>query len=159
MFYAVAASPLLQTAKRVSALLTLWNFLKNQNEILDQSRKENSKYWSFSQARKHAEALKFEDIKTFLEWLRSDERPLKFPPNPHEVYPEWTSAREFLGLSFSYKEAKEYLHSFSVKLETEDQFKQWALSDERPTKFPPNPQTFYKSQWEGWDIFLGVSGE
>ena len=65
-------------------------------KFLIKRNKENSKYWSFSYARKYTEALQFEDIKTFLEWLRSDERPLKFPHNPHEVYPEWTSVKEFL---------------------------------------------------------------
>ena len=113
-------------------------------------------YWSFTEVKKYALSLNFESIKSFLAWLRSDERPPEFPPNPHEVYPAWTNARDFLNLSMSYSEAKEYLRTFFGDLETEDQFKQWAVSDERPSDFPSNPQKFYNQQWEGWNVFLGV---
>ena len=112
-------------------------------------------YWSFAEAKNYVLGLNFESVKSFLEWLRSDERPSEFPLNPHEAYPAWTNTRDFLNLSMSYNKAKEYLRTLE-RLESEDQFKQWAVSDERPPDFPSNPQTFYKKQWEGWDVFLGV---
>ena len=110
------------------------------------------KQWSFKKSKKYAKSLNFENIKEFIEWLKSDSRPLQFPANPHEVYSEWISAADFLDLYWPYQKSKVYVQG--LFLQSKEQFIKWALSDERPKDFPFNPQKIYKDQWEGWPKFL-----
>ena len=112
------------------------------------------KQWSFKTAKKYVKSLNFENIKEFIEWLKSDSRPLQFPANPHEVYSEWVSAADFLDLYWPYQKSQVYVQG--LFLQGKEQFIKWALSDERPKDFPFNPQKIYKDQWEGWPEFLGA---
>ena len=105
------------------------------------------------------------DIKTydqFKEWSRSDQRPDDFPSNPNRVYKtEWVNWGGFLGTGNirwkvfrSYENAKALMQELGIK--TQDQFKEWSRSGQRPNDFPSDPARVYKEKWVNWAEFLGT---
>ena len=109
------------------------------------------KWMNFPTARRYARKLEFANTKDFIEWLKSDQRPKNFPPEPHKYYPEWISATDFLGIQWMpFRQFKQHLRQFGI--ESKDDFFEYILSEKEliPENFPTNPSTVYK-QWRGWD--------
>ena len=112
----------------------------------------------YNQAKKHAiYEAKINTVEEFIEWLKSDELPLNFPPNPAEFYEEWTSAKDFLDLNnqkemMTHLEFKEFIHKLSFK--TKRDLIKWMRSEDRLEFIPPHPETFYEKEWEGWGTYL-----
>ena len=118
--------------------LKMMSFHKAQNYVLNQAE--------------------IETIEELIEWLKSENRPLNFPEEPHTFYEQWTNAREFLQIrdsnKMTYAESKQYIQSLQFRNEREAI--QWLKSDERPEELPVDPHIFYSKEWEGWNIYLGL---
>ena len=124
--------------------------------------KTEKKWMNFEEAKKYVQTLAFENPKNFIEWLKSDDRPVNFPPNPQQIYSEWTSVEDFL-----YKEIQEYMSYTEAKTFVQ-QLRITSLVDFFETKrnepdifpenFPPNPKGFYTNtgEWTDWNDFLGL---
>ena len=124
------------------------------------------KQWmKYSAAKRYVQSLGIDNLRDFIEWLRSDRRPENFPPQPHQVYKEWTSAADFLSSVekdeeyMPYQEAKIFISSMRLKT-IRDFFEMRKFeSDVFPENFPSNPQVVYKKsgEWKGWDDFLDTA--
>ena len=120
-------------------------------------------YMKYKNAKKYIQTLGFEQPKDFIEWLKSSDRPIHFPPNPHQFYPEWISVKDFLSTEqyVSYKEAKTFVQSLAI---TNPRDFLEAMRDEPdvfPDNFPPNPKVFYSKagDWIDWNDFLGLTDQ
>ena len=118
---------------------------------------------SFEEAKKYVQTLGFDQPRDFIEWLRSSDRPIHFPPNPHQFYSEWISVKDFLSAEkyISYKEAKTFAQSLEI---TNSRDFLELMKDEPdifPEDFPPNPNLFYskKGDWIDWNDFLGITDQ
>ncbi|MDE0151731.1 MAG: hypothetical protein OXK80_04455 [Bdellovibrionales bacterium] len=118
-------------------------------------------YMKYSTARKYVQSLNFDPDhpKEFIEWLKSSDRPVHFPPNPHHFYSEWTSVKDFLSTDkteMSYEEAKVFVQPLGLS-NSRDFFDMMKFeSDVFPENFPNNPQVSYKNtgDWIDWNDFL-----
>jgi hypothetical protein len=96
------------------------------------------------------------------------EKPLHIPRYPNRVYPEWVSWNDYLGVDNSFEkelsrkrmitrpywEAVRWVQAQSYK--TADEYRE-KYADEVPKDIPKQPESFYKSQWQGWGTFLGTN--
>ena len=138
---------------------TGWNnFLGTGN-----TSNRNKEFMSFEEAKKYVQTLRFDHPRDFIEWLKSSDRPMHFPPNPHQFYPEWISVKDFLSAEkyISYKEAKTFAQSMAI-INSRDFLE--LMKDEPdifPDNFPPNPNLFYSKtgDWIDWNDFLGITDQ
>ena len=114
---------------------------------------------SYDEAKKFARNKK---IKSKAEWhilTKSKNFPDNIPKTPDQIYKEFEGWGKFLGTKnirgknnfLSYKDCK--IYAKSLKLRT---VKEWLNLKGRPENVPQNVKYFYKNEWEGWSIFLGV---
>ncbi len=114
---------------------------------------------SYDEAKKFARNKK---IKSKAEWhilTKSKNFPDNIPKTPDQIYKEFEGWGKFLGTKnirgknnfLSYKDCK--IYAKSLKLRT---VKEWLNLKGRPENVPQKPKYFYKNEWEGWSIFLGV---
>lgn len=81
--------------------------------------------------------------------------PERMAISPDKSYQEFTSWTDFFGIEsrerhyLSYDEAKQW--ATSQKFKNRAEFYQ----NPRPINVPSNPEKIYKSEWNGWDEFLG----
>ena len=101
---------------------------------------------SFEEAKKYVQALAFETPKDFIEWLKSKDRPINFPPNPQQIYSEWISVKDFL-----YKEAKNFVQQLGITSSVDFFETKKSEPDIFPENFPLNPKTFYTNTGEWID--------
>ena len=120
-------------------------------------------YMKYKNAKKYIQTLGFDQPRDFIEWLRSSDRSIHFPPNPHQFYSEWISVKDFLSTEkyISYKEAKTFVQSLAI---TNPRDFLELMKDEPdifPDNFPSNPKVFYskKGDWIDWNDFLGITGQ
>ena len=118
-----------------------------------------TKMMKYNQAKKYAiHEAKVNTVEEFIEWLNSDQVPLKFPPNPAEFYEEWTNAKDFLDLNneteiITHLEFKKFVQKLNLK--TKRDYTQWWIAFGKSLDFMPrHPETFYEKEWEGWDNYL-----
>ena len=117
-------------------------------------RKKKKKWKTYNQAKNY---IRKQDIKTYYEliqWLKSDQRPKDFPPDPQNVYSDhWQGPAVFLGIRWlSFKEAIKIVQL--MNLASPEEYKELVKSREWGDKLPFNPVFVYKTQWQGWDDFL-----
>jgi superfamily II DNA or RNA helicase len=118
----------------------------------------------FKEAREFVRKQKFNSIKKYREWIRSEEAPKNIPIHPEEVYKtEWQGARDWLGnkdipvnkkIFRHFEDARSYIHSLALKGKSE--YSEWSKSDDRPIDIPTSPSSVYKLQWKGWGDWLGT---
>ena len=118
-----------------------------------------TKMMKYNQAKKYAiHEAKVNTVEEFIEWLNSDQVPLKFPQNPAEFYEEWTNAKDFLDLNneteiITHLEFKKFVQKLNLK--TKRDYTQWWIAFGKNLDFMPrHPETFYEKEWEGWDNYL-----
>ena len=115
----------------------------------------------YLEAKEYVQSLGINNPKDFIEWLRSNDRPENFPPQPHLFYSEWINVKDFLSTPektkyMSYQEAKTFISYLGIT-KVKDFFEMMKFErDIFPKNFPPNPQTVYKNsgEWTGWNDFL-----
>ena len=117
-------------------------------------------YMPFRSAKIYARKLGLNRLQ-FLDWLKSDARPLDFPENPQEYYKEdWPGLTAFLGIRWMpLEEAQELIQGEG--LISSEEFLKWIQDnkDDLPENFPTNPPAAYEKQWPGWPAFLGLVSE
>ena len=113
-------------------------------------------------AKEYVQSLGIDNPKDFIEWLKSNDRPESFPPQPHLFYSEWTNVKDFLSVQenteyIPYQEAQAFIAYLGIT--TPKDFFEMLKSepDVFSENFPPNPQIVYKKsgEWTGWNDFLG----
>ena len=137
----------------------------NWSDFLGIGNISNSKkrWMSFEEVKKYVRTLKFEDPKDFIEWLKSNDRPVDFPPNPHQVYPEWTNLTDFLSTKaqeyISYEEAKTVVQQLVITSLIDFVEIKKNEPDIFPENFPSNPKAFFTEtgEWVDWNDFLGLT--
>ena len=74
------------------------------------------KWMSYRIGQQHVRQIGIKTVKELLEWLKSNNRPRKFPSNPHIVWEQsWNSAESFLQIQWmSFKEACAYVQQKGV---------------------------------------------
>ena len=115
----------------------------------------------YLEAKEYVQSLGIDNPKDFIEWLRSNDRPENFPPQPHLFYSEWINSKDFLSAPektkyMSYQEAKAFISYLGITT-ARGFFEMMKFErDIFPENFPPNPQTVYKNsgEWTGWNDFL-----
>lgn len=108
---------------------------------------------------------KITSSKIFHEWSSTDKRPSNFPSLPKRAYPnEWISWGEFLGTGnlrygnyLSYNEAMKYVRSVEPPITKYEEFVKWITSGRKPDFIPRRLDTVYKSEWTGFNDFIGNS--
>ncbi len=118
-------------------------------------------YMKYVKAKKYAQSLEFAEPEDFIEWLKSKDRPVSFPLNPHQFYSEWISVKDFLSTEeyLSYEEAKAFVQYLGITNPRDFLDMMKLESDIFPENFPSSPQAFYKNndEWIDWNDFLGVT--
>ncbi|MBJ9920663.1 integrase repeat-containing protein [Burkholderia cenocepacia] len=118
--------------------------------------------WSYVDAKAWVQPM---GIKTEDEWrmlTRSGQLPPEMPGNPPSAYPDlWEGWGTFLGTGNVYNGDREFCTLVEASMWAQAQRvrsqRAWqALGDRRPSNIPSNPQTIYKSEWQGWGRFLGT---
>jgi hypothetical protein len=127
---------------------------------------KNREIGSFKEARKFARALKLNKMKEWLEWAKSNERPVDIPRYPNEIKAykaEWREWGDWLGTgnvhlkdrpTRPFKEARDFARGVGPK--TQREWQEWAMSDKRPPDIPSNPRQVYSEEWRGWGDWLGI---
>ncbi len=54
-----------------------------------------------------------------------------------------------------YAEAQAYIRS--LKIRTQEEYREWSKSGDRPKDIPSNPKGVYKEEWKGWPRFFGTN--
>ena len=137
---------------------------KNWGEFLGTGNVHKKNVRSYESAKKYIQALGIKTRNQFQEWVQSDEKPDDIPFRPDYVYRlKWISWSEFLGTGRgskkgwrSYESAQALMKELGIS--EERQFRKWSRSGERPLDFPSNPDRVYKSEWNGWGVFLSKKG-
>jgi len=95
-------------------------------------------------------------------------QPQYVPKYPTRTYPNWVSWNDFLGndnsfekeLSRKRKITRPYWEAVrwvqAQRYQTADEYSE-KYNDEVPKDIPKVPQTFYKTEWQGWGTFLGTN--
>jgi hypothetical protein len=125
---------------------------------------KNYDFWPFQQARHSVRSCNLKNMKEWSAWSKSASRPANIPSNPNAVYKNqgWVSWSDWLGTYRTYrgtfrsfKEARAFAHSRSLKGKSE--WSTWAKSADRPPDIPSNPDTYYKHEgWVSWGDWLGT---
>ena len=117
-------------------------------------------YYDYYEAREVVRKLELTSNSQFQNWLKSDERDMRVPTNPQQVYEKnWIGIHDFLGCQnrrvwCSLEEASRYAQS--LKLKGKDHWYDYHRTNDRPLDVPANPNTVYKNKgWNGWGPFLG----
>jgi superfamily II DNA or RNA helicase len=111
-------------------------------------------YRSFKEARAFVRSLKFNGQNDWLEWAKSDARPIDIPANPRDVYADqgwigmwdWLGTKNRRGHYRPFEEARDFVHSLG--LANQKEWSAWAKSDKRPSDIPVSPLSLYKNK--GW---------
>ena len=133
----------------------------NWGEFLGTGNVRWKVFRSYESAKAFMKELSIKTHDQFKEWSRSGQRPDDFPSDPARVYKKrWVNWGEFLGtgnvqkkIFRSYESAKTLMKELGIK--TQNQFREWNRTGQRPSDFPSNPNKAYKEKWVNWGEFLG----
>lgn len=117
-------------------------------------------YYDYYESREIVRKLKLASNSQFHSWLKSDERDMRVPTNPSQVYKDhWIGIHDFLGCQnrrvwCSFEEACKYAQS--LQLGGKEDWYEYNRTGNRRMDVPANPNTVYKNEgWNGWGSFLG----
>lgn len=140
----------------------------NQNETKKKIQKARSLY-SFSQARCMARSYGFASREEFVEYECAGS--YKLPRNPHEVWTsEWTSWDDFLGIPMAFAEGRTVARQLGIQ--NREEYLSWWTEQQKIIKnnqtgvdkpflllagrLPYRPDLKYKTEWQGWEDWLGL---
>jgi hypothetical protein len=113
--------------------------------------------YPFHEARNIARGHGFDSKEEFLEY--SCPGAYQLPKNPQEVWSkEWKGWDDWLGVCWGFSEGREISRGLNLKAEKEylKLFESKQIQDDSPERrLPYRPDLKYKSEWEGWDDWLG----
>mgnify|MGYP000114816493 FL=1 len=140
---------------------------KNMGDWLGTGRlgTKNRLYWPFTKSRSYVHKLKLKNEGEWRTYTKSGKLPVDIPNTPHKIYiNEWMGFGDWLGTGniaphqkkfMTYFEAKKFLSKF--KLRTQNEFRVFCQSPNRPPDLPTNPNSAYKnSGWISFGEFLGT---
>ena len=132
---------------------------KNKSKIAE-------KYLSFEQAREFVHSLNLPGCKEWLEYVKTDKKPVTIPSNPYAVYKDkWISYPDWLGVNtkstrdiakgfLPFEKARAYVRTLGFKNSTD--WNAYAFSDKRAKEIPSQPAKNYKGK--GWDSLMDWIG-
>ena len=125
---------------------------KDWGEFLDQQKPK--KWMSYRKGQRYVQNMGIRTVKEFLEWIKSNDRPEDFPPNPHIVWSKsWKNTQDFLTIQWvSFKKARTYILLGGVT--NKNEYYELRELEDLMDELPPNPATVYAPYWKGWDHFL-----
>ncbi len=135
---------------------------KNWGDWLGTKNKKGG-YRAFKEARSFARNLNLKNQDEWLDWAKSDARPLDIPANPRDVYEkqgwigmwDWLGTKNRKGFYRPFEEARDFVHSLNLKSQTE--WRTWVKSSKRPDDIPARPSSVYKNAgWVSWGDWLGT---
>ena len=119
------------------------------------------KYRSFNDAKLFVSKLGLRSVKKWFEYCKSGKKPIDIPTKAI-TYKEWKGWGDFLGTGTIADRKKVYL-SFVIArtairklgIQSYQQWKEYCQDGKIPANIPNAPDQKYKSEWQGWDDFLG----
>lgn len=132
----------------------------NTNNI--QSGKIN--YREFKQAREFVRKLKLKSNNEWNDYSKSKSKPNDIPATPMSTYKNkgWLNMGDWLGNNRVAYGSINYLNFEDVKIfvrklniNSRKEWDEYCLSGSKPTNIPKTLHYTYKSEWKGWDDFLG----
>jgi superfamily II DNA or RNA helicase len=123
-------------------------------------------YRSFEESRKFARNLGIKNKIEWINWSKTEQRPIDIPADPRGVYKNsgWISWADWLGTKnkrftkkdfLSFEEAREFVRA--LKLSGQTEWNAWAKSNARPENIPNNASRAYKNKgWINWGDWLGT---
>ena len=123
----------------------------------------NRVYRDFESAKKFVIPLKLASYTEWIEYRKSDKRPLDIPSMPERVYKGkgWRGYGDFLGtgrgskmIFWEFTRSKEFVQKLKIK--TKEDFEKFNKNGKLPPEIPKYPPTVYKKEWKGWGDFLGT---
>jgi len=124
------------------------------------------KYRPFELAREFARSLKLRNGNEWREFAKSNQRPQDIPADPKRAYKNegWKGVGDWLGTGNvanqdkefrSFKEARAFARA--LKLKSQEEWREFAKSDLRPSDIPSAPGLTYKDKgWKGTKDWLGT---
>jgi superfamily II DNA or RNA helicase len=123
--------------------------------------KDRIKYRTFEEARAFVKGLHLEKHSDWVLYAKGFKKPIDIPIRPEAVYKSsWIDWNDWLGNGkqktsyLPFAEAKQFTKD--LKLISGSKWRAWAKTSERPNNIPLSPERVYKTQWNGWDDWLGT---
>ena len=125
---------------------------------LSSSSMKKAALYSFQDARRMARNHGFESRQEFLDY--SCPGAYQLPKNPEDVWKEdWKGWDDWLGIPYRFSEGREIARSMAISSEEAylQLFKDKQIhDDDRASRLPYRPDLKYKSEWKGWNDWLGI---
>jgi hypothetical protein len=125
---------------------------------------QDMKYRSFNEARTFVHSLGLHNRNEWEQYCKSGQKPKDIPYQGREAYEgQWKGWGDWLGTNTiathkrefkSFKDAKEFVKG--LKLDTQEQWKQYCKSNSKPVDIPAYPARTYSTQWKGIGDWLGT---
>jgi len=113
----------------------------------------------FESAREFARNLNLKTQKEWFEYCKSANKPDDIPQSPNKTYKkDFKGYGDWLGnekIFYPFTEAREFIKK--LNLNTQNEWKEYCKSGNKPQKIPNTPQKVYKNKgWTTWGYFLGT---
>lgn len=137
-----------------------WGDFLGTGREADQYKTAN--YLSYKDAKKYLKKFNFKSENVFLNWCKTEEKPLFIPQKARRYYTNrgWVSMGDFLSNGnehtknwLSYKMAQTFVQSQNIYSQRE--YQEWCKSNKRPPNIPTHPAEAYVHEWTCWGDFLG----
>lgn len=124
------------------------------------TRRKNTPWLSFDQARAVVRAQQFKNITQWNKWCKSSDRPINIPACPKVTYKhQWNGWGDWLGNCIewlSFEAARDVVRTFGLR-----SYEDWVFFCNTQQRKPPNvpfePKKIYKDEWIGWADWLGYT--
>ncbi len=125
---------------------------------------------SYAEAREFVRSLHIPKQQAYEAWSKSGARPDDIPGSPKRAYgAEWQGWADFLGNNgakprrvcasgeyLPFEEARAHIRKLG--LQTQNEYREWAKTEDRPVGIPAGPYNIYGDEWTNWSDFLGARG-
>eukprot|EP00947_MAST-08B_sp_MAST-8B-sp1_P005274 g5274.t1 len=125
---------------------------------------------TFDQGRGFVHRLRLTNVKEWLEWSKSGQRPSNVPSNPDQVYKGkgWVSYPDWMGYQYTrgdqsrgrgkgalaFEDARNVVHR--LRLTSKKEWWEWSKSGQRPSNVPSSPDRVYKGKgWVSYPDWMG----
>ena len=131
-------------------------------EIFGSSSGMRGNFMTFEEARKFARSLKFINNKQWLDFVKTDKKPLRLPAQPQMIYKnKYKGIKDFLGYDrsfrknyFSFNKTKQIVKKLKFK-SAKDYIQKYSKIKKYSNHLPGRPDNIFKNEWKGWSDFLG----
>ena len=141
---------------------------KNWSDWLGYTGYIRGEWLEYEKAMEFAQKLNFKNQKEWFKYAKSSKKPNDIPRSPMAVYKDngWISWSSFLGHKSIYDSSTKVFLSFDearvkarkLKLNSENEWREYCKSGRRPLNIPSNPSKKYKNNWISMSDFLGYKG-